>query len=209
MEDTTAEQRFYKDVMIYRACLSLFVFMCLLAQNAYAQQPTSVVLMPFEINAQDDLSYLQKQIPQAIQTQLEQEGANVLILETMSISSWKKLAESTAEIRNLGTQTGADYVVWGSLTLLGQNFSLDAKLLASKEGETPYAFAVEGEGVENLPASLNKLVQELGLKLFKRQRIVQVLISGNNRIEEDAIRRVIKIKAGDLYNLKNISKLCM
>ena len=203
--DTTSEQRFYMDVMIYRACLILFVFMCLLAENAYAQQPTSVVIMPFEINAQDDLSYLQKQIPQAIQTQLEQEGANVLILETMSISSWKKLAESTAEIRNLGAQTGADYVVWGSLTLLGQNFSLDAKLLAAEEGEEPYAFSVEGEGVENLPASLNKLVQELGLKLFKRQKIVQVLISGNNRIEEDAIRRVIKIKAGDLYNLKNIS----
>jgi len=30
-------------------------------------------------------------------------------------------------------------------------------------------------------------------------------VSGNNRIEEDAIRRVIKIKGGDLYNLKNIS----
>ena len=91
------------------------------------------------------------------------------------------------------------------MTLLGQNFSLDAKLLASEGGEEPYAFSVEGEGVENLLGSVNKLVQELGLKLFKRQKIVQVLISGNNRIEEDAIRRVIKIKAGDLYNLKNIS----
>jgi outer membrane protein insertion porin family len=203
--DTRAEHQFYKDFMIYRAALILFMFICLLAEIAYAQQPTRVVIMPFEIHAQDDLSYLQKQIPQAIKTQLEQEGANVLILDTMSISSWKKLAESTDEIRNLGAQTGADYVVWGSLTLLGQNFSLDAKLLSSDDGEDPYAFSVEGEGVENLPGSVNKLVQELGLKLFKRQKIVQILISGNNRIEEDAIRRVIKIKEGDLYNLKNIS----
>jgi outer membrane protein insertion porin family len=191
--------------MIYRPCLILFVFICFLAEIGYAQQPASVVIIPFEIHAQDDLSYLQKQIPQAIKTQLEQEGANVLILETMSISSWKKLAESTAEIRNLGAQTGAEYVVWGSLTLLGQNFSLDAKMLASEDGEEPYAFSVEGEGIENLIGSVNKLVQELGLKLFKRQKIVQILISGNNRIEEDAIRRVIKIKEGDLYNLKNIS----
>jgi len=172
---------------------------------AYAQQPTSVVIMPFEIHAQGDLSYLQKQIPQAIKTQLEQEGANVLILDTMAVSSWKKIAESAAEIRNLAAQTGADYVVWGSLTLLGQNFSMDAKLLASEDGEEPHAYSVEGEGVENLPGSVNKLVQELGLKLFKRQKIVQVLIRGNNRIEEDAIRRVLKIKAGDLYNLKNIT----
>ncbi len=191
--------------MIYRACLILFVFISLSAEIAYAQQPTSVVIMPFEIHAQDDLSYLQKQIPQAIKTQLEQEGANVLILDTMSIASWKKLAESIAEIRKLGAQTGADYMVWGSLTLLGQNFSLDAKLLTSGDSEEPYAFSVEGEGVENLIGSVNKLVQELGLKLFKRQKIVQILITGNNRIEEDAIRRVIKTKEGDLYNLKNIS----
>jgi outer membrane protein insertion porin family len=203
--DTTPVQQFYKDFMIYRACLILFVFICLLADIAYAQQTTSVVIMPFEIHAQDDLSYLQRQIPQAIKTQLEQEGANVLILDTMSISSWKILAESTAEIRRLSAQTGADYVVWGSLTLIGQNFSLDAKLLASEDGEEPHAFSVEGEGVENLSGSVNKMVQELGLKLFKRQKIVQVLIRGNNRIEEDAIRRVIKVKEGDLYNLKTIS----
>ena len=191
--------------MIYRTCLILFMFLCLLTEIVRAQQPVSVVIMPFETHAQDDLSYLQTQIPQAIKNLLDQEGADVLIYETMSISSWKKLAESRTDIRNIGAQTGADYVVWGSLTLFGQNFSLDVKLLASEDGEEPDTFTVEGEGVENLSASVNKLVQELALKLFKRQKMVQILIKGNNRIEEDAIRRIIKIKEGDLYNLKDIT----
>jgi outer membrane protein insertion porin family len=191
--------------MIYRTSLILFMFLCLLVEIARAQQPVSIVIMPFETHAQDDLSYLQTQIPQAIKSLLEQEGADVLIYETMSISSWKKLAESRAEIRNIGAQTGAAYVVWGSLTLFGQNFSLDVKLLASEDDEEPDTYTVEGEGIENLSASVNKLVQELSLRLFKRQKIVQILIKGNNRIEEDAIRRVIKIKEGDLYNLKDIT----
>ena len=203
--DQTAEQQMNRDFMIYRTCLIFFVFISLLTKIAVAQQPPSVVIMPFEIHALEDLSYLEQQVPQAIKTQLEQEGANVLVLETMSIDAWKKLAESTAEIRNIGAETNADYVVWGSLTLLGQNFSLDVKLLASEDGEEPFPYSVEGEGIENLPGSVNELVQELSLKLFKRQKIVQVLISGNNRIEEDAIRRVIKIKEGDLYNLKTIT----
>jgi outer membrane protein insertion porin family len=191
--------------MIYRTCLILFLFPCLSAEIVHAQQPVSVVIMPFETHAQDDLSYLQTQIPQAIKNLLDQEGADVLIYETMSISTWKELAESRTDIRNIGVQTGADYVVWGSLTLFGQSFSLDVKLLASEDGEEPDTFTVEGEGVENLSASVNELVQELALKLFKRQKMVQILIEGNNRIEEDAIRRVIKIKEGDLYNLKNIT----
>ena len=191
--------------MIYRTCLILFMFLCILTEMVRAQQPISVVIMPFETHAQDDLSYLQTQIPQAIKNLLDQEGADVLIYETMSISSWKKLAENRTDIRNIGAQTGADYVVWGSLTLFGQNFSLDVKLLASEDGKEPDTFTVEGEGVENLSASVNKLVQELALKLFKRQKMVQILIKGNNRIEEDAIRRIIKIKEGDLYNLKDIT----
>ena len=203
--DRKTEQQFYKEFMITRTCLILLVLISLLAEIAYAQQPASVVIMPFEIHAQEDLSYLQKQIPQAIKTQLEKEGANVLILDTMSVASWKKVAESNAEIRKLAAQTGADYVLWGSLTLLGQNFSLDANLLPSEKDREPYVFSVEGEGVENLPGSVNKLVQELGLKLFQREKIVELRIEGNNRIEEDAIRRVIKIKEGDVYNLKNIS----
>lgn len=37
--DPTTTQQFYKDFMIYRACLILLVFICLLAEMAYAQQP--------------------------------------------------------------------------------------------------------------------------------------------------------------------------
>ena len=56
--------------MIKRACLILFVLISLLADVLYAQQTGSVVLLPFEINAQEDLSYLQKEIPTAIKKQL-------------------------------------------------------------------------------------------------------------------------------------------
>ena len=176
-----------------------------LSASAYGQQSARVVILPFEIHAQDDLAYLEKQIPQAIKTQLEQEGANVLILESLTPSSWKKAIESPAEMRKLAAQTGGDYALWGSLTLIGQNFSLDAKLLPPEKDIKPFAFSVEGEGIENLPDSVNKLVQELVLKLFNRQKIVEIRITGNHRIEEDAIRRVIKLKPGDVYNLSAIS----
>jgi len=113
--------------------------------------------------------------------------------------------DSVAAIRQIGVETGAQYVVWGSLTWLGQNFSLDSKLLSSDKVEDPHVFSAEGEGVENLPATVKTLVQAMALKLFKRETIVEVQIKGNQRIEEDAIRRILKIKKGDVYNLKNIS----
>ncbi|MBT8365983.1 MAG: outer membrane protein assembly factor BamA, partial [Deltaproteobacteria bacterium] len=172
---------------------------------AFAQQTVRVIILPFKIYAQEDLSYLQKEIPQAIKTRLEQEGAKVLVIDQVSLESRNMRTDNLQDIREIGLQTGTDYVIWGSLTWIGQNFSLDAKLLSPAEDERPQLFSAQGEGVENLPATLNNLVDELGFKLFKREKIVEVRIKGNDRIEEDAIRRVLKIKAGDVLSAKDVS----
>ena len=191
--------------MIKRAWLIFSLLACLLTDVAFAQQTVRVIILPFKIHAQEELSYLQKQIPQAIKTQLEQEGAKVLIIDQESLESRNMQADNLKDIREIGLQIGTDYVVWGSLTWIGQNFSLDAKLLSPAEGEKTQVFSAEGEGVENLPGTLTILVNELGLKLFKREKITEVRIKGNDRIEEDAIRRVLKIKPGDVLNPKDIS----
>jgi outer membrane protein insertion porin family len=191
--------------MIKRAWLILFLLACLLTDVAVAQQTVRVIVLPFKIHAQEELSYLQAQIPQAIKTQLEQEGAKVLVIDRESLVSRNMQADNLKDIRELGLQTGTDYVVWGSLTWIGQNFSLDAKLLSPADDEKLQLFSAEGEGVENLPATLTNLISELGLKLFKREKIAEVRIKGNDRIEEDAIRRVLKVKPGDVLNPKDIS----
>jgi outer membrane protein insertion porin family len=191
--------------MIKRAGPILLILFFLLADVAYGQQPIRVVILPFEVYAQEDLSYLKQQIPEVIKTQLEQEGARVLMLDQETLASRGLRTDSPAAIRQIGVETGGSYVIWGSLTWLGQNFSLDAKMLPADRVEDPHSFSAEGEGVENLPATVIALVREMARKLFERETIVEVRIKGNQRIEEDAIRRIIKMKKGDVFNLKNIS----
>ena len=173
---------------------------------ANAQQPVNVVILPFEIFAQKDLSYLQSDIPAAIKTSLEQAGARVLLLTAESAPEWKKQTANLEETKTLSLQTGADYVIWGSLTWIGQQFSLDVKLFESAAEKAPTPFTTEGRGIENLPSTVEKLAQSLGLKIFKRKQVFAVDVTGNQRIEVDAIKRVIKTKPGDLYNLKSLSE---
>ena len=131
--------------MIKRACPILFLLIVVIADVAHGQQPVRVVILPFEVYAQEDLSYLKQQIPEVIKTQLEQEGARILILDQETLASRGLRADSPAAIRQIGVETGGSSVIWGSLTWLGQNFSLDAKMLPSGKLEDPYAFSAEGE----------------------------------------------------------------
>ncbi|MEE4264844.1 MAG: POTRA domain-containing protein, partial [Desulfobacteraceae bacterium] len=174
-------------------------------QIAVAQPPASVVILPFEIFSEKDLSYLQAEIPSALKKSLEQAGARVLLLDPLSEPEWRKRTANIEQVKQLGLQTGADYVLWGSLTWIGQQFSLDLKLFETLSEKQPRTFVAEGQGIENLSPTVDKIARDLRLTILKRQKILAVEVSGNQRIEADAIKRVIKTQPGDIYNLKSLS----
>ena len=175
-------------------------------QPAVAQPSAGVIVMPFAVHAPAELAYLRDEIPEAMRQQFEEEGANARVLEPETAESWAKTGDTDADVARLAIQTGADYVVRGSLTWIGQNFSLDARLLASAGDRPAKVFSAVGQGVENLPAVVKKVARDMGLTIFKRQRVADVEVQGNQRIETDAIRRVIKTRPGDIFLAKNAAE---
>ncbi|RPH51460.1 MAG: outer membrane protein assembly factor BamA [Desulfobacteraceae bacterium] len=187
-------------------CLTAIAIAVLSSGNVYATETVNVLILPFEINAQEELSYLKNQIPQVIKNHLKHDGAGILEPDPgMSLS----ITEPTGfmdKIRKIGDKSGATHVIWGSITIIGQHFSLDTKMIGSSGDELPYVFFYEGEGIENLSGSLKELSRDLGMKIFKREKISKVLVNGNKRIETDAIRRVIKADIGSIYHPKNLAE---
>ena len=191
--------------VIIKMWLIIVVTMGSYPHVANAQQAPSTVIMPFEIFSEQDLTYLQTEIPSALKASIEQAGARVLVIDAASEPEWKQRLGTIEGIRSLSAQTGADFLIWGSLTWIGQNFSLDLKLFEiSSEQLRP--FAAEGKGIENLPSGVDQIAQELILKIFKRQRILTINVDGNLRIEAEAIKRVVKTQPGDIYNVKSLSE---
>jgi len=165
-----------------------------------------VVVLPFEIHAVKDLSYMQTEISDMIKRDLKQDGAIILEQEIISDLSWEKVAETVEGIRNFGVKSDADYVIWGSLTCIGQQFSLDAKMIKSFGEGSVGVFVKEGRGIENVLGIVKQLVRDISMKLFKREKVAKVLITGNKRIEGDAIKKIIKTKPGDVYLAKSLSQ---
>jgi outer membrane protein insertion porin family len=187
--------------------LMVLIHATLLPAEALAQpQAVGVIVMPFEIHAPAELAYLKSELPEAMRQQFTEEGANARVLDDATAESWNQSAVTHADLARLAVQTGADYLVWGSLTWIGQDFSLDVRLLASAGDRPAKVFTAVGKGVENLPGAVKKLVQDMGLTIFKREKVVEVVVEGNQRIETDAIRRLIKTKPGDVYLAQNLAE---
>ena len=191
---------------MYRHLSLVIIALLLIPLNiAHSMDSVKVVVLPFEIHARKDLSSLQKEILNVIKTYIKEEGALILTPEAVPAATLRKTSQGYDAIRNFGIKNGADYVVWGSLTLIGQKFSLDVKMVKSSGEDPPQIFIKEGQGLENLSGVVKQLSRDIGMKLFKREKVVSVEITGNKRIESDAIKRIIKTKPGDIYLSKSLS----
>ncbi len=187
--------------------LSLFIIiMSLLPNSLFAQTAPRIVVLPFEVLAQDRGAYLQNQIPKFIQDELKQNGAVILDTGVIPHNLWEEKSKIVENVRTIGIRTGADYVVWGSLTWIGKKFSLDAKMIETIGEGRPYFFFKEGDGIENLLGIVKELSSEIGMKIFKRERVAKVSVEGNQRIETDAILKNIQTKPGDVYLTKSLTQ---
>ena len=180
--------------------LPLLALLMMPAWPGHAQESVRVLVLPFEVNAQEDLAYLEQEIPKIISRNLLAEGA---ILVESPVAS---VLQDIEAIRTLGVDTAADYVIWGSFTLIGQQFSLDVRLLKPFETSATESIGAQGEGLATLSAKIGEVSQDLTLRLFDLAEVIEIVVQGNDRIEAEAIRRNIRTQVGESYLPKRIDE---
>jgi outer membrane protein insertion porin family len=189
-----------------KRCLVLFVItiLTLVPHTACPLEKVRVAVLPFEVHSAKDLAYMQAEIAGIIKKHLKRDGAVVMDLE-LKPELKGAIAAGVGGIRNLGVESGADYIVWGSLTWIGQQFSMDAKMIETFVEAPPNIFFVEGKSIETLLGIVKELADKIGMKIFKREKVAEVRIKDNKRIESDAILKLIKTAPGDIMLAQSLS----
>ncbi|MGB9712779.1 MAG: outer membrane protein assembly factor BamA, partial [Dissulfurimicrobium hydrothermale] len=99
----------------------------------------------------------------------------------------------------------ARFAVWGSVSLLGGRVSLDMRVLDLKDpAASPVPLYVQG-GREDMSRMLDQAERRINEVFAAPAKVGQVLISGNRRVDTDAIRDSITTKAGEPFDPQRIS----
>lgn len=180
---------------------AIIVLCCLPIPTASGEEIRALVL-PFQIHSQEDLEPLREQIKTFVSQELKQVGISVV---DTSGTVMEEAAGLPAEgLQDLGRQFGADFVIWGSFTQIGTGYSLDARLIDIYGSGEPQLLYKEGQGAENILVSIQQLVKDIGLRMLKLEKTAKVVIAGSNRIEPDAIKRVIQTREDTIYSRKQV-----
>jgi outer membrane protein insertion porin family len=169
----------------------------------YAAEIPSILILPFGIQANPEQPQLQDRLMGMIETNLRLEGFGVLKAAKGEVPEGGPI--SIDSIRQAGLKAGADQVLWGTMSWIQNDLRIEAKIVKVGAGE-PSSLHYQGKDQKNLLyEGVKQITSEITIKLLGRVKIADVKITGNVRIEKDAIKRQIKAEPGDIYSEKRIS----
>ena len=167
--------------MKFRRTLCVFLNLCvilslffLLPSSSITQTRDSgklyrVAILPFMIYSQENLDYLREGIYDILASRITVDGRIEVIDRSMVERALyeerpTRLDEGTAI--KIGTKAGADYVVLGSLTKVGDYISLDARLLSVTEDKPPLSAYTQHKGLDDVMVKIGDFAQEIGAKIL-------------------------------------------
>ena len=69
----------------------------------------------------------------------------------------------------IGMRAGADYIVLGSLTKVGDYISLDARVISVTEDKPPLGVFTQTKGIDDVMAKIGDFAQDIGNKILGRR----------------------------------------
>lgn len=135
----------------------------LLPQVSVAAGAKSFAVMPVSVHGDASYAYLEKAIPQMLSSRLFLKDSYESVAQSEINAQKKPTDEASAALvqKNLA----ADFLVWGSVTVMGENCSLDMRVLNDKGAVTPVA---KDTTLNQLIPALKSIADTINSDAFKR-----------------------------------------
>jgi TolB-like protein len=152
----------------YIATIAALVVYLFFAVYGYAAEQKKVLILPFKIHSQKNLTYLQEGIRDMLSSRLAYKDQVVFIPEedVQKVIKNQGLPQTETAAITLGKTLTADYVVLGSLTILGANISTDGKLIDIGKGKSVINFNRLGTNSSEIINHVDQFAAEIKHKAF-------------------------------------------
>jgi len=160
--------------------LRLIIFLAFLfiiagnLSNALAE-PVKIAIIPFKMNAEKDMTFLQNGISDMLTARLSKEK-NVTVI---NMEETEKAAEKVSvplnenKARNIGIKLNAGYVIFGSVTIFGNSISIDAKMVDVSNLTQTLNFSDQSNDAGDVIPKINLFATEISKKLSAQPLVIQ------------------------------------
>jgi len=143
-------------------CLSFL--MLLTASGLIAGEKKIVAVLPFTVHSAENIEYVRQGIWDMLASRISisdkiDVASKDKVLEALSKQGGKELA--LADVYGLGKGLNMDYVVWGSITKIGNSFSVDGKLVDIAASKASVGVFTQSQGMDDLIPKITDFAQRI------------------------------------------------
>ncbi len=196
----------------FRNLLSAFVPICLavalcvvfsgevLAAEAGGEGTPVIMVLPFQMNAGQELDRLPADFPAAVVRSLESRGLKVVPMSTVEKLIQKRgvTGLDLAGVRSLAKAAGATHAVYGAISELGDTISIDSRLVPVAGTSAKPLFVEQRAGGGTLAPAADDLAGRVSAEFSARRGTVAgVEVRGTKVLDPDVVLMRINTRKGD------------
>jgi TolB-like protein len=114
-----------------------------------------------------ELNYLQSGVREMLTSRLAWQGKVQVVDKSQSEQAVRGAKDiSLNDALKAGSSLKADYVLFGSITAMGQSVSIDAKMAPVSGKTEPLSFYAQTKSLDEVIPQINQFAQEINQKVF-------------------------------------------
>ncbi len=150
-----------------------------------------IALVPFALNGKENQEYLQKGMLQMLSSRLDWPGHVQVIppeagIQQILSKDMGKTQQDTA--KNIARKTNSRFVLMGSLTCLGDSFSIDAKLFDMKK-QRYMPFFDQSDNPDDFIDKIDRMAAMINQKAFSRTTMTWDTMRQEQKASVNELRR--------------------
>jgi TolB-like protein len=188
-----------RKIFQYIFCLLILL---LATGSLWAKDKYTVTVLPFTLNSAENIDYVKKGITEMLSTRISVPNKievtdKDVVLEELKKSNIKEI--TLIDAYKLGNKLKSDYVVWGSITKIGNSLSIDGKLVDIVASKSDIGIFSQSQNFDEVIPKINdfsqKIVQHI-LGTSSQQAVPAVAATGAAKPTAPGVSRESQIIAG-------------
>lgn len=168
------------------------------ARSAGAQALPGIGVLPFRVHSLAPMDHLKEGLQEMISGKLAETGFNVIPVSRINDHPMAYLPMfDESDIRAIGRDVRAGWIISGSITQVGVRISLDIRGVDVTGEQPPFSVFIVEDDMDRMPFAVERVATAVYNQIVGVVRIESIQVTGNRRIEEAAVFAVIGSRVGD------------
>jgi TolB-like protein len=150
-----------------RKALQFIIYLTLIlftAGSLWAKDNYTVTILPFTLHSAENIDYVKQGIEEMLNSRLSASDKitltdNDIVLKELKKSKIKDISANSA--LNIGKKLKSDYVIWGSITKIGNSISINGKLVDILNTKSDVGVSTQAQTLDDVIPKINDFSESI------------------------------------------------